>query len=119
MCAIDMECSDAFTLARPMARKPHRCKSCGGTVAVGSVYVRLTVVNDGSADTEKSCLACWADNETFSQAHGFLWITPSAWPDELAQCVETRWTLDDVEERYGEWAPMLARFEARAATVAP
>ncbi|MCA1844981.1 MAG: hypothetical protein LC792_17665 [Actinobacteria bacterium] len=46
-------------IARPKARKPHGCESCGRVIAAGETYVRC-VTFDGTARTYKECLHCSA-----------------------------------------------------------
>jgi hypothetical protein len=44
----------------PRARKDHRCSACGETIRAGSLYTRIGVVFDGTAETVKQCGRCRA-----------------------------------------------------------
>lgn len=113
MCEINLDPCDVWKVSRPKARKAHRCAACGGTIAPGTQYVRLFTLFDGEARDDASCAECWADNEAFGNADGHTMTAPGYFPELLRECVE--WTEDDDgnEVATGEWAPMLARLEAR------
>jgi predicted RNA-binding Zn-ribbon protein involved in translation (DUF1610 family) len=50
-----MHCTDIETLK---ARKPHRCSSCGETIAAGETYKRWRCYDGGDAGTNKMHPEC-------------------------------------------------------------
>lgn len=103
MCDIDFggdESASAWSVQQiKHARKEHRCDSCGTTIKVGRPYVRMSWVQEGTADTEKCCLVCWRIGERFGKGHGWTPL-PSNITDVLNECIDygdedsKRWRRD-------------------------
>lgn len=71
-----MYCTDTETLK---ARKPHRCMSCGETIAAGEEYKRWRCYEDGDAGTVKMHPECYAAH--CDSAGGCAWeFTPYSYP---------------------------------------
>lgn len=123
MCSLDVDSDGHGVVTRiKAARKARWCATCHRALPIGGGYVRVTWIGDGRATDEASCSECWADNKEFSAAHGYAWLTPGLFAEQLACCVELVWDEDEdeeVETTTGEWAEMHARVEARRAKGTP
>lgn len=67
-----MHCTE---LERPVAKKQHRCESCGETIEAGTVYVRWRCYIDGDASTNKMHPECY-DMHCDDSDHGQWEYTP-------------------------------------------
>lgn len=62
------------------ARKVHWCCECRSDIAIGEVYVEMTVGSDGSVSRYRMCVACDADREVFQKlarltsCGSFCWV---------------------------------------------
>lgn len=102
MCNVEFD-SDGPSVHRTevrAARKPWRCLCCGVAIQAGERHRYLFSVHDGDATEERSCLACDASNQAFSDAHG-VWLYPSALQEFLSECVVE-------EDRKSPWRSPLA-----------
>lgn len=54
------EAVDVCVETTPRARVDHTCSACWETIPAGSVYTRLGIIFDGSAETVKQCARCRA-----------------------------------------------------------
>lgn len=73
------------------ARKQHKCNTCNAPILPGSKYALLSYEINGSVDSQKSCEACWKDNQTFSAAHGMSWFAPDTVLYEMMGCEGEEW----------------------------
>lgn len=87
MCEIDMDSWDAWAESHPVARKQHRCDCCGARISAGEKYYRISFVYEGTADSEKACLACRFVALGFASEHRWT-VNPSAMPEMLRECFE-------------------------------
>jgi hypothetical protein len=114
MCMVDLEPCSVWNEAFPKARIPHRCAACRGTIPVGERHLRLGMMFEGEWSAERACMSCWNDIEEFGSADGHMKCAPSGFSEVLSECVEKVYDeATDENIPAGEWAPMLARFEAR------
>lgn len=107
MCDLDGERSDCWKVTTHRARKPHSCATCGLTIAVGEIYVRVFSVFDGRGDTERTCRACWEAQDEFGRAHGMTPL-PSMARETIEECVRGGWM-----DRPGPWAAPITIAERR------
>lgn len=119
MCELDDdgERASCWAVTTPCARKPHTCATCGLTIAVGEVHVRIFIAFDGRGRAERMCRACHGAQEEFGRAHGMT-PGPSSTYETIAECVHGG-VLD--MKGHGCWGdPLtLAERRARAATAEP
>lgn len=123
MCSLYLDSDGVGDATRiKAAKKVRQCASCGAKLAIGAPYIRVFWTSEGSATNESSCEPCWADNKKFSNAHGYTWLTPAWFVEQLEGCVETRWVDDPTaedgerEERVeSEWWSMLDALNERIA----
>lgn len=59
MCMVDGgERADFYSVAKPIARRDHRCGECGRTIMKGEQYERHTMAFEGTASTHLVCAHC-------------------------------------------------------------
>lgn len=56
---------------RPVARKPHGCNECGGTIGSGDTYLRQRIVDCGDIWTYKAHRLCNAIGIRWQREFGF------------------------------------------------
>lgn len=52
------EIAEVYKIDKTKARKPHKCRECGGVIAKGEIYNRHHGVFDGSGFDSRVCLDC-------------------------------------------------------------
>jgi len=50
--------SETISSKKVKARKEHKCEWCCGTISVGEIYERQSIIDDGSVYTWKNHLSC-------------------------------------------------------------
>ncbi len=115
MCTIEVHgyCK-VWEETRRKARKSHVCDSCYGPINKGDIYLRHFNVFEGTATSEKCCIACADDREIFYKAHGGVMFQPSMFQHSIYECIgEDAEYGEDDELIPSEWQPMLDRLIAR------
>lgn len=107
MCDIDLEQCDVFRETPRVARKAHRCSSCGARIAPREAYLDHFSNGDGPC-AEAMCFACWCAREEFMEG-GHPLFNPSALHDLVSGCIE-----DEETER--RWRPLLDALNDRYET---
>lgn len=109
MCEIsDLDLSEASIIRDEMrrARLPHRCSSCGTTIAPGERYRAMFGSGEDGPWNEKACGPCATALRAFETAH-HGWVTPGGLDYVLEQCIDiepetaTQWQphLDGIRQR--------------------
>lgn len=95
------------------ARRAHVCDCCGGAIAAGESYKRITTIADGFCSAEKECAACTAVMVKFKAAHS-EWYSPAGMRDLVQECgwADWIWTDDGGRIPTAEGAAWLAEVEA-------
>lgn len=125
MCNLDIDPCEVWSETEiQKARKEHRCDCCGGTIAIGTRYKRIFMVNDGYASNETECAACSLMMVLFKAVH-HQWMSPSGMREVLQECFAEDSFFDDRDERVplsveGAWwkAALDAMNERREARIA-
>lgn len=89
---------EVWTETTRKARKDYACDCCRGAIAKGEQYVRIFMVSDGCASTERECSAC-ADVVIEFKKHHNSWSSPSGMEDLVQQCYEEESRYEDDDER--------------------
>lgn len=103
---------DVWNETRRRARKEHRCDSCRAAITPGRLYVVTSMVFDGYASSEKSCLRCFALAKRFGAEHR-LTPSPSSLLEYLDECVE-----NDEDGDSAKWRRAAQRVRARSTKAA-
>lgn len=117
MCDISFDGScDVWNEREVTARLAHVCDCCNGAIAPGEKYRRIFMAGEGSAGTEKQCLACVTLNEEFATIHGAN-VAPSYMPEMLQQCIDEEGATSEMGQKWiGELAAMKTRRTARVSS---
>jgi hypothetical protein len=110
MCYIDLDPCEVWSERTRKARKEHRCSSCCRTIAVGETYIVHFSIFEGDRLSNKCCMECDRDRDTFATAHEGNLPTPDFFPQMLADCISEG--DDDEDDPATNWQPMLDRIEA-------
>jgi hypothetical protein len=99
---------DVFVSETRRARKIHRCDGCDGLIKPGDIYRLEKDLVEGAWTTDKACLKCVEDCETFGDAHDAYPMTRYL-GEALQRCVH------EGGEDATKWQPMLDALKSRAA----
>jgi hypothetical protein len=127
MCELDIDVAvKVWHEKQVKARKEHRCSCCKAAIPAGQKYLKhFSVSEDGHVSHAKLCLACFAEREAFSKAHGGILSHPGNLIADLEECIEEdewgrrRYGQEGVEPPPSEWQPALDRIRARSPKNSP
>lgn len=110
MCRVgDVESVILLKTSTPVAKKPHQCKECCGTIPPGQTYHREEFINDGGFSTWKTCLKCLSPRAWLGvECHGWVYgevieeiaehLAENDYPPSEAELLR-KW-VDEAHQRY-------------------